>query len=157
MQLTLRFILAILVGFPLGGERFAERQDIPYQVLDTRLPSHTDSIMDSSYVISVGSVLVVKDVQNLICRVFQQNVQMPADRIAIRVYYNLSEYVPPVHEYSKTAERLKKHQLAYYLWSNRAPDSTQRLALTMDARGKPLKRWQYYDFNHTKDCQGKTQ
>jgi hypothetical protein len=126
-------------------------EEIPYRLLRADLPKPGERFKQTELAVSVDRPISRLGAEGLICRILTKENPPKSDRLTIRVFLGLTEYVPPVE--SETEETATDtHQFAWYVWNPSLPRVRGRLVLMKDADGNPLDQWQSEEFNHPKAC-----
>jgi hypothetical protein len=143
---VLLFMLMLWAQAP-GGKV----EEMPYRVLRAELPKSGERFKETEFAVSIDRPLSRAAIEGLICRVLVKESPPKSDRLTIRVFVGLSEYVPPVESEMDEAAS-DDHQIAWYVWNPSLPRVRGRLVLMKDADGNPLDQWQSQEFNHPKVC-----
>jgi hypothetical protein len=122
-----------------------------YRLLSSHLPKETDRLKEAAFIVSVDRTLNEQEVRTLVCEIVAKENPRGYERLTIGIFVDLDRYIPAAE--SPILEReLSEHRLANYVWARSVPDASRRLSITRDSDGKPLSQWQFYNFDHTKDC-----
>src|SRR5262245_33981630 len=122
-----------------------------YRLLRADLPKPGERFKETEFAVSIDRPISRSAIEGLICRVLTKESPPKSDRLTIRVFVGLTEYVPPVESESEEAAA-DDHQIAWYVWNPNLPRVRGRLVLMKDADGNPLDQWQSQEFNHPKAC-----
>jgi hypothetical protein len=127
----------------------------PYRLLYYTEPGVEDLSRTTFYAVSVARGLDHGQVEMLICQVIADKTPPDsASRVAISIYYDLDEYLPPLGAPSLEA-KLRDHRIASYVWNSKLPKARDRLLLQRDNRGEAISPPRSYDFDHTGGCLSK--
>jgi hypothetical protein len=129
------------------------RGEVSYRLLKSYLPKASDRFKEAAFMVSVDRELDRSEVEALICEIVRNEKPAGFERLAIAIYHDLDEYIPPVG--APVLERkLAEHEVAHYWWNVGLTGSQQRLHISRDKDGKLLSPWKSYEFDHTTQCAG---
>ena len=112
---VLLFMLMLWAQTPAG-----KAGEIPYRLLRADLPKPGERFKQTELAVSVDQPTSRLGVEGLICRILTKENPPRSDRLTIRVFLGLTEYVPPVE--SETEETATDtHQFAWYVWNPSLP------------------------------------
>src|SRR6266404_4278332 len=128
--------LVLTIGIALGGREQnngVQHSEIPYRLLWSDKLGEGDR-SQIGYVVSVDRLLDRADIEKLICQVVLKENPLRFSWLAISIYHQLNDYMPP--NGAPTLEAiLRDHAVAYYRWNVSLPDSRNRLLLVRNRQG----------------------
>jgi hypothetical protein len=127
-------------------------EEIPYRLLRLDLPKSGERFKETELAVSIDRPLGRSAIEGLICRILVKENPPKSDRLTIRLFIGLTEYVPPPVESETEETATDNRQIAWYVWNPSLPRVRGRLVLMKGADGNPLDQWQSQEFNHTKVC-----
>jgi len=135
-----------------GQAPVARAEEIPYRLLRADLPKPGERFKETEFAVSIDRGLSRSAIEGLICRILVKENPPKSDRLTIRIFLGLTEYIPPPVESESEETAADSHQVAWYVWNPSLPRVRGRLVLMKDADGNPLDQWQSQEFNHPRVC-----
>lgn len=126
-------------------------EEISYRLLKSDRRQFGKELSVANYAVSVDCLLDRPQVEQLICRVLQNERPAPFSILSIEIFYKLDKSFAAIGLESQGNKR-RQYGLAGYLWNMKLPNQQDRLMVYRDVQGNILDPPKFYYFDHTKAC-----